>query len=67
MNAERQEILHLLKSGRGDEVRAMVEQQKKANYPNEFVPFMETMLREYKISRKELLYAYIIYPEEFHY
>ncbi len=51
---DQQEILHLLKNGRSDEVRAMVEQQKRENYPNEFVPFMEAMLSEYRVSRKNV-------------
>lgn len=54
MTQDRQEILRLLKYGRGDEVRTMVEQQKKLNYPNEFVPFMDQMIREHKISRKNV-------------
>ena len=54
MIQDRQEIIHLLKHGRSDEIRAMVEQQKRKNYSNEFVPFMAQMLQEYKISRKNV-------------
>ncbi len=54
MQTDHREILHLLKYGRSEEVRALAEQQKKQNYPNEFCPFMEQMIREYGISRKNV-------------
>ena len=54
MTQDRQEILRLLKYGRGEEVRALVEERKRQNYPNEFVPFMDQMIREHKVSRKNV-------------
>ena len=54
MTQDRQEILRLLKYGRGEEVRALVEAERRQNYPNEFVPFMDQMIREHKVSRKNV-------------
>ena len=54
LDVEKEEILHLLKNGRSDQVMAMMEMRKKQNYPNEFVPFMDQMVREHKISRKDV-------------
>ena len=54
MTQDRQEILRLLKYGRGEEVRAIVEERKRQNYPNAFVPFMDQMIREHKVSRKNV-------------
>ncbi len=54
LQMSQQDILHMLKHGRSDELRVAFEQMRKANYPNEFVPFMETMIREHKLSRKNV-------------
>lgn len=54
MQLEHRDILHLLKSGRSEEVQAMVKQEQRKNYSGEFVPFMDEMLKEYKVSRKKV-------------
>ncbi len=47
-------ILHLLKYGRQEEIRQLVRQQERENYSDSFVPFMDQMIREHNISRKNV-------------
>ncbi len=54
LRMSQQDILYMLKHGRSDELRLTFEQMQRANYPNEFVPFMETMIRENKLSSKSI-------------
>ena len=48
------EIIRLLKHGRSDEVKSYVEAQKKQNYPEDFTIFMDQMITEHGLKRKDV-------------
>lgn len=48
------EIISLLKRGRNEAARQFVDEQKKKNYPENFTVFMNQMLDEYRIKKKEV-------------
>ena len=49
-----EEIIRLLKHGRSDEVKNYVEEQKKQNYPEDFTIFMDQMIAENHLKRKDV-------------
>lgn len=51
---DRRYIHHLLKYGRQEEIRQMVSQHIREAYPDSFVPFMDQMIREHRVSRKDV-------------
>ena len=51
---DRGEILHLLKYGRGGEARVLAAQSGARDCPDGFVPFMDRMIAEHGISRKNV-------------
>ena len=48
------ELLYLLKHGRAEELRILAEQSKTHSYSNDFPAFMEMMLKEHNLKRKEV-------------
>ena len=48
------EILHLLKYGRNEDAKRYFSEKKKAKYSMEFPLFMDKMLKEHGISRKNV-------------
>ena len=47
-------LLHLLKNGRRDEVRNLLAEEKSNDYASTFPGFMDQVLKEKKINRKQL-------------
>ena len=47
-------IIRLLKHGRSDEVKSYIEAQKEQNYPEDFTIFMDQMITEYHLKRKDV-------------
>ena len=48
------ELLRLLKYGQQDEIRARIGAEQKKEYANSFPMFMDEMLSEYKVKRKDI-------------
>ena len=48
------ELLYLLKHGRADEVRFIFKDLRAKSYPEEFPVFIDTMIKEYKVKRKNI-------------
>ena len=49
-----QELIDMLKHGRSEEVQAMIRSMNRSSFPGEFVPFMDQMIREHGITRKQV-------------
>ncbi|GEM_PF-264868 len=54
LETSQEELLHLLKNGRSEEVAARVRQMEKTAYTDNFVTFMDQMIREHRVSRKQI-------------
>ena len=48
------ELLYLLKHGRADEVRFIFKDIQAKSYPEDFSTFIDTMIKEHKIKRKNI-------------
>ncbi len=54
MGMNQSELLHMLKNGRREEVAEYVREFERQNYTDNFVSFMDQMIREHRISRKQV-------------
>ena len=48
------ELLYLLKHGRADDIRFIFKDVQEKSYPEEFPAFIDAMIREHKIKRKNI-------------
>ena len=48
------ELLYLLKHGRADDIRFIFKDIEEKSYPEDFPTFIDTMIREHKIKRKNI-------------
>lgn len=48
------ELLYLLKHGRADDIRFIFKDVQEKSYPEEFTAFIDAMIREHKIKRKNI-------------
>ena len=48
------ELLYLLKHGRADDIRFIFKDVQEKSYPEEFPAFIDAMIKEHKIKRKEI-------------